>query len=98
MDISVKPVTNGWLVVNRTTRDSRVFIDRKEMLDYLDETIPMSGEQAEFVDGLDAEDKPKIEPFKDGERITADRFNEMLRGLNAFTEYQIKAAQVKSQA
>ena len=56
MEISVKPVDNGWIVFDRTGKTSNVFTDREKMMEHLNDIVPETGSEAEFIDNLDAQE------------------------------------------
>lgn len=64
MDISIESMDNGWLVVNRTIKTKKVFINREEMIAHINEEIPPMGHEQEFIDALDDDSENTT---KDGE-------------------------------
>ena len=65
MNISIEPVNNGWLVKDRTNKKCNVFSDREKMMEHLNNIIPETNEQKDFIDAIDAvdaiEDKEHID-------------------------------------
>ena len=53
MNIIIEHVDNGWLVINKQIRSFKVFIDRESMMEHIDEMVPATNEESDFIDNLD---------------------------------------------
>ena len=75
MDINVEPLDNGWLVVDRTTKGRKVFIDREKMMEYLNEILPATRDEQGFIDNLNDDPDDIEDVIQDAEDAILELFN-----------------------
>ena len=53
MDITIDAVNNGWLVICKSLKTANVFTDRESMMAHINDIVPATMGQDNFVDNLD---------------------------------------------
>ena len=83
MELDIYPVKNGWVINDHSHGESTVFTDREEMMKHLNDILPETQEQSQFVEAIDEEPADPYEDSDDPADLFGVLMNDAINSIKA---------------